>query len=48
MSVEGPAALPWAEKVRRMVAVMVDHGLPEEGADRFAEDLLVAIGDANE
>ncbi len=50
MQPEGPAAFPWAEKVRRMANVLRDddhYTGDTEQAERLAERLLVVMGDAN-
>lgn len=44
MGEEGPTTLPWDEKIRRIVAVLPDD---IENAEKLAEHILVAIGDAN-
>lgn len=51
---EGPATLPWNEKVERMVNVLgaelpaaFTDGTESIDLERVAERLLVAIGDAN-
>lgn len=51
MGIEGPTLLPWAEKVRRMAEVIrrdEHYDGDTEQAERLAESMLVAIGDANE
>lgn len=49
---EGPATLPWDEKVERMVDILraaFGRAFDENEPDfaRIAESLLVSIGDAN-